>query len=126
MSQVCEPFDEDEFCPIMVYPIIKCPGKSRCPGYISGATLAKPYHTAIRCPDCVGREAEVCDRCFGHRIVPLEETFACDFCIFWKFDRCLCLAKQGRGFRSPVTKKNRPPVCEHFQPKTDEEYVRLL
>jgi len=108
-----EAFEDDEFCPIMVYPMARCPGRRMCPAVISKADTSKPYHTPTQCPDCAGAsqvEQGMCDRCLGHRLVPLEEPFVCDSCLFWKYDRCLCVCLKGR-----INRTNRPPVCIHFQ-----------
>lgn len=109
----------------MVLPMFRCPGGENCEAVIEGrSTPDKPYHTAVRCPDCVGGNTKLCNRCYGFGQVALEEAYACDFCLFWKHDRCICVAKQGRYGR--VDKTNRVAVCWHFQPRSDEEYVKLL
>jgi len=109
----CTEMMEDEgFCPIMVWPEYRCPGYEHCPGAQMVFNSYVPYHTPIPCPDCKGEVKNwiegKCERCRDYQQVPLEETYACDACEYWRFDHCELLR---------IDKRGRPKECKHLLSK---------
>lgn len=107
-----EELEDYGFCPIMVWPEYRCPGYEHCPGAQMIFNGYIPYHTPIRCPDCKGELKNwiegKCERCRDYQQVPLEETYACDLCEYWRFDHCELLR---------IDKRGRPKECKHLLSK---------
>jgi hypothetical protein len=107
--------EEKGFCPIMVWPEYRCPGYEHCPGAQMVFNDYVPYHTPIRCPDCKGELKNwiegKCERCRDHQQVPLEETYACDLCEYWRFDHCELLN---------IGMRERKKDCKHLLSKTSK------
>ncbi|MBU0685793.1 MAG: hypothetical protein KJ653_08110 [Candidatus Thermoplasmatota archaeon] len=107
-----EELEDYGFCLIMVWPEYRCPGYEHCPGAQMVFNSYVPYHTPIPCPDCKGELKNwiegKCERCRDYQQVPLEETYACDLCEYWRFDHCELLH---------IDKRRRPKECKHLLSK---------
>ncbi len=110
------------FCQIMVWPEYRCPGYEHCPGAQIVFNKYIPYHTPIPCPDCKGEVKNwiegKCERCRDYQQVPLEETYACDLCEYWRFDHC--------EVRRGVNRRNRPKECEHRIAASNRKMRKLM